>query len=306
MNRFICVPHGRLPTRLSQKEDDPRLFETMPIPVTSHRLLPSALLLGCAATLLAVVDSQCTLCQDGSAIDPTGMIGGTSCTDIDSVIGATEPTSSTCIEAQLQGYLNCACPTFPDAYCAMCADGFFDIPSPRKKIAFTDETCESVLFVKETELATCQDITKYASWCGCPGAPSAPGTCMLCDPGMELITDPSMVVDDDGTTCQAAFDYAPFVTSDTECANVVQPVAAMCCVPSTMSPTFAPGSTRGPTLVPSYAPTPTPSTSTPSKSPVDAPTGAPSPVDSGVSTMTSSSRLWVVTAVLGAIVAAFL
>jgi hypothetical protein len=255
----------------------------MPTATYHRRLLPSALLLGYAATL---VDSQCTLCEDGSAITG-GMIGMTPCADIDSVIGATDPTSTTCIDVQLQGYLNCGCPTYPDVFCAMCSEGGTDI-NDRKQIAFTNQSCEDVLFVKEAELNSCQDITQYESLCGCPDAPAAPGTCSLCGDGMELI-NAGTVVDDFDTTCQEAFDYAPFVATETECTSVIQPLVSMCCL--------SPGETRTPTFAPTFVPTSSPSSS-PTKNPISDPTSAPSGA--------ASSWQWMVTVAVGAVVAAFL
>jgi hypothetical protein len=255
---------------------------------TSHRrlLLPSALLLGYAATL---ANSQCTLCEDGSDIDPNGMIGSTPCADIDSVIGATPTDSATCVDAQLQGYLHCGCPTYPGVFCAMCSEGGTDITN-RQKIAFTNQTCEDVLFVKEVDLNSCADITQYESLCGCPDAPAAPATCSLCGEGEEL-TNQSTVVGDFETTCQDVFDYAPFVTTVAECDADIKSLAGMCCL--------APGETRPPTNSPTLAPTSTPSTS-PTKNPasdtISEPTSAPS---------AAASMQWMVAAALGAVVAAF-
>jgi hypothetical protein len=264
----------------------------MPIATNRRLLLPSALLLGYAATL-TLVDSQCTLCEDGSPIDPNGMIGGTPCADIDSVIGLTPTNSTTCVEAQLQGYLNCGCPTYPGVYCAMCAEGGTDITA-RQKIAFTNQTCEDVLFVKEAELDSCADITQYESLCGCPDAPAAPGTCSLCGEGEEL-TNESTVVGAFETTCQDVFDYAPFVTTAEECDGVIQPLNGMCCL--------APGETRPPTLSPTLAPTSSPSTS-PTKNPATSePTSAPS---AAASTTTTSSWQWMATVALGAVAVAYL
>ena len=277
------------------------------IATTTHRnlLLPSSaaalLLLGGYApgsvTLVQAQQQQCTLCQDGSPIDPNGMIGGTSCTGIDSVIGATPVNSTTCVEAQLQGYLNCGCPTYPDAYCAMCAEGGTDI-TDRQTIAFTNQTCADILFVKEVELDSCADITQYESLCGCPDAPEAPATCSLCAAADgEELTNLSTVVGDFGTTCQDVFDYAPFVTTAAECDAVILPLAGMCCL--------APGETRPPTFPPTLAPTSSPSTTPTVSEATSEPTSAPS---AAVSTMmtTSSSWQWMATAALGAIVAAFL
>jgi hypothetical protein len=84
----------------------------------------------------------------------------------------------------------------------MCgSDGSFDIPNDRTKIAFTGETCADFLFVKEAELNTCLDITKYQTLCECPNAPAAPGTCILCGDGQEFRNAGTMV-DAFGTTCQ--------------------------------------------------------------------------------------------------------
>jgi hypothetical protein len=277
-----------------------------------HRLLPSAsaLLLGYAATstltTTLVNSQQCTLCEDGSAVDPSLNIGSATCTEIDMAINATALGSPTCIDAQLEGYKNCACPTFPDVFCSMCgSDGSFeDIPNDRTKVAFTGQTCANLLFVKEATLDSCLDITKYQTLCQCPNAPAAPGTCIMCGDGTEF-RNADTVVDTFGTTCQQALDYAPFAT-DTECASVVAPLADMCCA--------VPGSpTRTPTLAPSPAPTNTPSSSTPTTSPIsdsdrdadttNAPSNEPSAAVS--TTTTSSSWQYMVTFGLGAMVAAF-
>jgi hypothetical protein len=265
----------------------------MPTATYHRRLLPSALLLGYAATL---VNSQCTLCEDGSEVDPEGTISGMlTCTVLAGVlVGDTATNSTTCIDAQLQGYLFCGCPTYPDVFCAMCSGGATDITA-KQKIAFTNQTCAEVLFVKEAELDSCADITQYESLCGCPNAPAAPATCSLCGDGEEL-TNESTVVDVFGTTCQEVFDYSTFVMTAEECDGVIKPLTGMCCL--------APGETRSPTFAPTLAPTHTPSTS-PSQSPSTSsePTSAPS---AAFSTMTSSWQ-WMVTAALGgAVVAAFL
>jgi hypothetical protein len=264
----------------------------MPIATTHRRLLlPSAaLLLGYAA--VNVNSQQCTLCEDGSPIDPNGMIGSTPCADIDSVIGATPVNSTTCVDAQLQGYLNCGCPTYPGVYCAMCAEGGTDI-TDRQKIAFTNQTCADVLFVKEAELDSCADITQYESLCGCPDAPAAPATCSLCGEGEEL-TNQSTVVGDFETTCQDVFDYAPFVTTAEECDGNILPLAGMCCL--------APGETRPPTLAPTLAPTSSPSISPSVSDATSEPTSAPSAATS----TTASSWRWMATVALSAVVAAFL
>jgi hypothetical protein len=268
-----------------------------------HRLLPSAsvLLLGVAATLTTtLVNSQCTLCEDGSAVDPNGTIGSATCVQIDEASASTALDSTLCIEAQLEGYKNCGCPTFPNVYCSMCSDGSFDIPNERTQVPFTGQTCAEILFVKETELNSCQDITKYQTLCECPNAPAAPGTCLLCGDGTEF-RNADMVVDALGTTCQQVLDYAPFVT-DTECASVIAPLADVCCA--------APGSpTRVPTLAPSLAPTKAPSTSSPTTSPnsdsgrdADA-TSAPSNPSAAVST--NKWQCMVTAALGGAMVATF-
>jgi hypothetical protein len=72
-----------------------------------HRLFPSALLMAYAATstlTTTLVNSQCTLCEDGSAVGPTLNIGSATCAVIDSAIGSSALDSSVCIDAQLEGF----------------------------------------------------------------------------------------------------------------------------------------------------------------------------------------------------------
>jgi hypothetical protein len=177
----------------------------------------------------------------------------------------------------------------------MCSGGATDITAQRQKIAFTNETCADVLFVKEAELDSCADITQYDSFCGCPNATAAPATCFLCGAGEEL-TNESTVVGVFGTTCQDVFDYSLFVTTEEECVADIQPLNDMCCL--------APGETRSPTFAPTLAPTSTPSTSSPTMSGSgNDPTSAPS---AAISTMTSSWQWMVTVALGGAVVAAFL
>jgi len=230
-----------------------------------HRLHFSALLLSCAATIAVTNAQQCTLCEDGSAIDPTGTIWESplNCTFIDTFIGGTPADSDDCIDTQLLGYLNCGCPTYPeDVFCAMCDGGSFDI-NERKKIPFTGQTCGDTLFVRRSDLASCAEIQQYASFCACPGAPPALDSCSLCGDEMALI-NPTTVLDSIiGTTCQAAFDYAPFITEAAECVTV-QGNAPACCTGTNMA-----------VAAPTKAPVVQIVSSAPTDAPANAPTNAP-------------------------------
>jgi len=84
------------------------------------RHLPLCTLL--ALTLLGAIDAQnCTLCEDGSEPNLLGMIGSGTCEEVYNSLGSVNipRDSNDCRVLQVQGYINCDCPTYPDVYCSV-------------------------------------------------------------------------------------------------------------------------------------------------------------------------------------------
>lgn len=163
---------------------------------------------------------QCTLCADGSASNPNGTIGAAPCSDIEAVIGSTPANSTQCRDVQLQGFLNCGCPTFPGSFCPMCADGFFSIAQPNKQIPIlNDTTCEDALFAEIAVENACSDIERTAHFCGCPGAPEP--ICKLCANGPAPSKPTRRLPPSFTLTCADYSDLVEFSLDESECANAI-------------------------------------------------------------------------------------
>jgi hypothetical protein len=131
-------------------------------------------------------DAACTLCFGGQ--EPTNLANGTLATGItcefsNSIIGSTPSDSPDCIKLQMEAYQGCGCPAYDqEAFCPMCSDASFFIPTPLAVIPTIDMTCGRALFVMK-ESGLCDATRRAAFICGCSGA-VAP-ECFYCSDGVK-------------------------------------------------------------------------------------------------------------------------
>ena len=125
---------------------------------------------------LQQVEANCTLCINDTPFNPDGTIGATPCSMFGPIIAETDATDPTCTDFQLQSYRHCSCESYPtDVFCSMCPDGVFDIPNKNKQIPELGMTCDEALFAKKADASNiCEEIPKYAYFCGCSGIGEAP------------------------------------------------------------------------------------------------------------------------------------
>jgi len=204
--------------------------------------------------LLGLVDAQkCTLCADGSEPGEGDIPGFGTCEVASTVVASLPLDSNDCRVLQAQGYINCACPTYPDDFCSvsheyeietllgllliashplprlptyfkMCADGAFDLSNPRGRIPYLDEgnsgdgnLCENNLFEPPDDTDDCLPFERARFFCGCPNAPDPP--CTLCSTyegsqsGGTRRIPPFFNV-----TCNALATAYTFISGDEECA----------------------------------------------------------------------------------------
>ena len=149
--------------------------------------LPLALLMMGSSTP-PTVHAQCTVCLDGST--PNGVFGNTDCALIAEYIGMTPETDAECTMTRLEGFQDCECPTFPDAYCSMCSypeeDSAYEPLSRAHRgqsvPIFNDLTCEEAEFLL-SDNAFCDSLSQAAWFCGCPNNTASEivrGDCYLC------------------------------------------------------------------------------------------------------------------------------
>lgn len=155
------------------------LMTTMTMTTSSLRVL-LLLLIAVVANSQQTTGEECTLCYDGSAANLELTIGGGSggvkcSTLIEDVQGL---SVDACLQLQMLGYTDCACPTYPSQYCSMCDNDFTAIPNPNTLIPGTATKCSDRLFVKTNETFTCDDAKKPGYVCGCPDAIEP--TCNIC------------------------------------------------------------------------------------------------------------------------------
>jgi hypothetical protein len=133
-------------------------------------------------------DAQsCTLCFDGSNPNLDAMIGETSCSTIATAIQQTPADDPRCQQIQVQGFIYCGCPSLPDTVCSMCTvtQGVAYVPIAQEYRSLIlpgsdGITCGAAEF-PSLDSGLCDNITGYASFCGCSGA-SSRNDCFLCGP----------------------------------------------------------------------------------------------------------------------------
>ena len=161
------------------------------LPGTISCRMSSLLWLSLFLSLLACTTAQsnssssCTLCFDGSDPNLDGTIGETSCATIATAIQQTPSTDSLCPATQLQGFLYCDCPSFPDAFCALCTipaagEPYVPIPPEYRDLMLpgTDGiTCGAAEFAE-----SCVDdgSSDAATFCGCAGSAPRNSDCGVC------------------------------------------------------------------------------------------------------------------------------
>ena len=134
-------------------------------------LSPSLLLISTTlASFVRIVSAQqCTTCFGGA--EPTNLGGtsaiGVSCAFLDRGASSAQADSSACQTLQLSAFQGCGCPTFDEsAFCAMCDDGFYEIPSRNKPVPLfmEDVNCGDLVLARRTS-GFCGDLPRAAYFC---------------------------------------------------------------------------------------------------------------------------------------------
>lgn len=191
------------------------------------------LLCGAALTalpLLVSAQSKCTLCYDGSPPDLSlsSQALGWSCSDLKSFADILMAGEQECLELQIVGFQDCACPTYPNGYCTLCPGGFSDIPDRSLSVpSTTNLTCGDILFVQRSLLTNgCQDLAPYRQRCGCP----ANAQCKFCADGSQPSNAdrvlPYLTVGQQTTTCGEIAAKA-FGSPADKCNDVIVPPVAV-------------------------------------------------------------------------------
>jgi hypothetical protein len=180
-------------------------------------------------------EEQCPLCLGGAEPDLSLTIGGAadgvSCSQL---VSDVELDADGCQELQLLGYRHCGCPEYSqDYYCPMCKNSFMDIPNRFMMIPGTDITCDEHLFIKASDLNSCEDAMKAGYVCGCPEAEEP--FCQICGGSMEddenLGTpDALMTISGVGSyTCRELANQALLGSLSAEQCSLVQEQASSAC-----------------------------------------------------------------------------
>jgi hypothetical protein len=170
----------------------------------------------CARGQEEPADDPCTLCVGGGDFDPDMRVGTVLCKQVQDLLQATPADTPVCYDAQLQGYLYCACEAYPaDAFCSMCENGGTELAAPMfVPDGLAPKTCQEALFAKISNNEECRLITEAADVCGCAAA-TAPN-CTFCGIGGVQHEDRTLPPDFT-TTCQELSDAAPTISNATEC-----------------------------------------------------------------------------------------
>lgn len=179
--------------------------------------------------------SSCTLCADGGAFDASSRIGTVRCQEVQTYLSATDSNSQVCYDAQLQGYLYCACATYPtNVFCAMCDNGSTEVSNPDAVIDTLNppKACRDALFASQSNKNDCLALVEAAtSVCGCPAA--SPPQCSLCQLGD--VQYPTRIIPSDlvegGPTCEQLESLASNA-SDTDCATFASDLTSSMDVPA--------------------------------------------------------------------------
>jgi hypothetical protein len=212
-------------------------------------------------TQAVTAQEQCPLCLGGAEPNLNLTVGGASDgVSCSLLVTDVELDVDGCRELQLVGYRYCGCPEYPEDYfCPMCKDSFVDIPNRFKMIPGTDISCDDHLFIKASDLSSCDDAMKAGYVCGCPEAEEP--FCQVCGGSIEddeNLDQPDALMTISGVgsyTCRELANQALLgILSEEQCLLVKAEAAKACgCAVSNPSNENTEGGT---TPEPSNAPVP--------------------------------------------------
>ena len=140
--------------------------------------------------VVPIASAQCTVCADGTTT-PVGSFGTTDCSLIAESIAMTPDSDPECDMIRLQGFMYCACPTFPtEQYCSLCdytsstSAAYQSLPAEYQSwvIPTLDNVqCQDVEFLSTDDNRCGSTALMEAAWfCGCTGDSVQRGQCNLC------------------------------------------------------------------------------------------------------------------------------
>lgn len=136
--------------------------------------------IGMALSIAYAVAQNCTICQDGSALNGSVLIpfGNVTCGSLEQVAFQANGTECSTLQANAAW---CECPGVQPS-CTLCPDGSSP-PYLDFSIEGINVTCRELEYLATVapNEAACQDIAGFAATCGCPD--STPPFCTLCPDG---------------------------------------------------------------------------------------------------------------------------